>query len=101
MSEPAQQMPAPDSTKGVYLFVMLLIVAMGSVAIFFVPAQLAPILAFCGSILAALLATLKGQTSIHLAVNSKMDKLLLLVEESSKAKGKLEGIAQEKSDQQK
>lgn len=86
------------STQYILAIVSIVGIAVGASAA--KPEQAISTLSFCGSVLIALLALLKGQVETHQAVNSKMDLLLSLVASSERAKGLLEGREQQKVDDQ-
>lgn len=53
--------------------------------------QAASILSFCGAIIVALVALIREQKTTHDAVNSKMDRMLIVVEKAKFAEGLKQG----------
>lgn len=85
-------------TTTVYIAAIVVIVAIGSVAFIVDRERGLLVAAFNASILAALVAMLAGQRENKHAMNSRLTELLERVEQVARAKGVIEGRAQEQAE---
>lgn len=91
-----RQTQATHTVRIVYVLSVVAIVAIGAAASIAATSlgaqeQIVPILAFCGSIIIALIPLMKGQSEVHTTVNSKMDLLLAEKEKAALAEGEATG----------
>jgi ABC-type Fe3+-siderophore transport system permease subunit len=93
-----RQTQSTQTVRIVYVVAVVAIAGIGAGASVLAPDQTVPIVAFCGSIIVALIPLMKGQSEVHSTVNSKMDLLIKEVEKSALAKGEATGRRLQKSE---
>ena len=98
-----REVPSVVNTTFYYIVAIILIMGIAFAGLIMVPEESGSILTFSGIVLVVFLSILKTQSDllslqerVHEAVNSKMDRLLKLIDESARAEGVLLGREQQK-----
>lgn len=86
-----RQLQATHTVKIVYVLSVVAIAAIGAGASIAAPEQAVPILAFCGSIIVALIPLMKGQSEVNGTVKSQMEILMQQREKAALAEGEATG----------
>jgi hypothetical protein len=81
------------NTQIVLIACLVVIVGIAVVGVILRPERTLEIFAFSGTVLASLIAIIKGQSEVHKAVNSQMDKNLEIVAELATLRATVKGIA--------